>query len=136
MLQLTETSETFKKLNKTNTERLLVIFVKKFNAYPANPFDRKAILVAIKNHINEEIANRINEKSNLCEEQASIYILKQIKAAQAGKELGNQMRDSDIIAIRALHEDGLSFAKIGDMYNKKSNYIRNICIGKLYKSVK
>lgn len=139
MLQLDNSSETFKKLNKMNTERLLTVFVKKFNAYPANCFDRKSILQAIKDKINQELAERYTNRNLEAEQKAAEYILKQMRSEAKGKQLGcNNMRDSDIIAIRALHADGVSYAKLAEMFGKgkNANYIRNIVIGKLYKNVK
>lgn len=139
MLQLDNNSETFKKLNKMNTERLLKVFVKKFNAYPTNCFDRKSILQAIKDKLNQELAERYVNRNLEAEQKAAEYILKQMKAELCGKQLGaNNLRDSDVIAIRALHADGVSYAKLAEMFGKgkNSNYIRNIVIGKLYKNVK
>lgn len=136
----TEESNTFKKLNKTNTERLVRLHVKKFDAFPANPFDRKSILDAIKNDINAKITERNNTenaaRTHVQELSNMVIILRQMKAEKEGKQLGPSLRDGDVIAIRCLHEDGMSFAKIGKMYGKQPNYIRNIVIGKLYKNVK
>lgn len=137
-MQIDKNSETYKKLAKMNTDRLIDVFVKKFNAFP-NTFDRAVIFAAIIEKLNEELqerlANRINDEVAI-EQRNNKIIFDMFKNRTEGKKIGNNLTEGDVKSIRSLHEDGLSFAKIGEMYNKQPNYIRNICIRKLYKNVK
>ena len=47
-----------------------------------------------------------------------------------------EMSDARIRTIRAMRADGATLKEIGDLFNKRPQYIRNIVIGKLYASVK
>lgn len=123
---------TYAQLRRMNTDRLTQVHLYLYEAYPAS-FEREAIFRAVARKVNRPIIIRNSEQRSL----VSIVdnLLKQMRAERAGIKQGPQLSSWDITCIRRMHKGGYGYASIGKVYNRQSNYIRNIVLRKIYKWV-
>jgi len=130
-------SYTIEKLQRANTERLMDIHVKLFDAFP-NTFDRQRIISAILVEVRrrtESAEDRRARRAAAAQKQAQWFMtwLKDVQRGQFGQE--DEMTEQDVRTIRWMREDGHSYNAIAKMFGKQANYIRNICIRKIWKHV-
>lgn len=138
---------TVQELKKMSTSRLIDVFFY-MHGYYIDSFDRYVILNKIANRCEEYRRFKMSQEERIKEDnerkermrKQHIENMKIMKSWFDTKtdNLGNGDRKMDSLVvkqIRSLHNNGVGYSTIAKMFNKQPNYIRNICIRKIYKDV-
>jgi len=118
-------------LKKMSTSRLMDLHVALVGAFPADIEDRTNMICRIMD-IAWDAAEKAAHESKIAAGNEAVNR----NNVDHGKPFARSLTKFDIIAIIAQYDDGMSTYKLGKMYGKGAQFIKNIVTRKIYKDVR